>query len=247
MRSDSSVDEVRMTTGTRLRTGSARRRCSTSKPLTFGSLRSSSTSAGSSSFSSNRRSSACWPSIATFTGLATFCFLSAWTVYFTSSGLSSTSRMCLFSIVVSLWNGSGGGGQREKERGALLHRPLGPGAAAVALDRAPHDGEADARSREFGFAVQAPERREQVFRIGALESGAVVAHEIRGLAALVHDADFDARAGVARSELPCVGEQVAQDQREQRAVAPGVEPGRNDERNVAPGRGRLQLGGDGAR
>src|SRR5882762_9642296 len=105
--SSSSLDDVRITTGISLVRGSARIRCSTSMPSSFGSLRSSSTTAGITGGSRpaclpvpNRKSTASWPSLATMTLLAMLAFLSARSVSSSSFGLSSTS-MIIFSIIVS--------------------------------------------------------------------------------------------------------------------------------------------------
>src|SRR6266702_4800904 len=105
--SSSSLEEVRITTGTSLVRGSARIRCSTSIPSSLGSLRSSRTTAGIASGSRpvcrpvpKRKSTASWPSLATTTLLAMFAFRSARSVSSSSFGLSSTSKI-VFSIIVS--------------------------------------------------------------------------------------------------------------------------------------------------
>src|SRR5437899_11352424 len=98
--SSSSLDEVRTTTGISLVRGSARIRCSTSMPSSLGSLRSSRTTAGIVGGSRpacwpvpNRKSTACWPSLATITLLAMLAFRSARSVSSSSFGLSSTSMI----------------------------------------------------------------------------------------------------------------------------------------------------------
>src|SRR6266849_3503046 len=105
--SSSSLDEVRTTTGISLVRGSARMRFSTSIPLSFGSFRSSRTTAGIGSGLrseylpvENRKSSASVPSRATKTSLAILALRSARSVSSSSSGLSSTSMMT-FSIIAS--------------------------------------------------------------------------------------------------------------------------------------------------
>src|SRR5216683_2820657 len=105
--SSSSLDEVRTTTGISLVRGSARMRFSTSIPLSFGSFRSSRTTAGIGSGLrseylpvENRKSSASVPSRATKTSLAILALRSARSVSSSSSGLSSTSMM-IFSIIAS--------------------------------------------------------------------------------------------------------------------------------------------------
>src|SRR6266571_9259494 len=105
--SSSSLDEVRTTTGISWVRGSARMRFSTSIPLSFGSFRSSSTTAGMGSALSpaclpvpNRKSSASVPSRATKTSFAILALRSARSVSSSSSGLSSTSMM-IFSTIAS--------------------------------------------------------------------------------------------------------------------------------------------------
>src|SRR6266853_4738088 len=105
--SSSSLDDVRITTGMSLVRGSARIRCSTSMPLSLGSLRSSRTTAGTLGGSRpacwpvpKRKSTASWPSLATKTLLAMLAFRSARRVSSSSFALSSTSRI-VFSIIVS--------------------------------------------------------------------------------------------------------------------------------------------------
>src|SRR5882762_4181882 len=102
--SSSSLEDVRTTTGTSLVRGSARIRCSTSIPLSLGSLRSSRITAGVVGGSRpacgpvpNRKSTASWPSLATITLLAMLALRSARSVSSSSFALSSTS-MIVFSI-----------------------------------------------------------------------------------------------------------------------------------------------------
>src|SRR6266699_2839056 len=105
--SSSSHDDVRTTTGISLVRGSARIRCSTSMPLSLGSLRSSRTTAGILGGSRpacwpvpKRKSTASWPSLATKTSFAMLALRSARRVSSSSFALSSTSRI-VFSIIVS--------------------------------------------------------------------------------------------------------------------------------------------------
>src|SRR5258708_1301112 len=105
--SSSSLEEVRTTTGINWVRGSARMRFRTSIPLSFGSFRSSRTSAGIGTGLrsaclpvENRKSSASVPSRATKTSLAILALRSARSVSSSSSGLSSTSMM-IFSIIAS--------------------------------------------------------------------------------------------------------------------------------------------------
>src|SRR6267142_1203311 len=100
--SSSSLEEVRITVGISRVRGSARSRLSTSRPESFGSLRSSRITAGvratsrpACAPSPKRKSSASAPSRATTTSFAIFAWRSARVVSSSSSGLSSTSRIIL--------------------------------------------------------------------------------------------------------------------------------------------------------
>src|SRR5258706_4777443 len=98
--SSSSLEEVRITTGSKRVSGCERMRLRTSNPPTFGSLRSSRTTAGSRPSlnalrppSPKRNSSACAPSRATVTSFAILAFLNERRMSSSSSGLSSTSSI----------------------------------------------------------------------------------------------------------------------------------------------------------
>src|SRR4029079_3830169 len=106
--SSSSLDEVRPTTETSLVRGSPRNCCKTSRPLSFGSFRSSRITAGVCDTSrpaylpvANRNSSSSLPSRAITISVASFDCLSARIVSASSSGLSSTSRI-IFSRIGAL-------------------------------------------------------------------------------------------------------------------------------------------------
>src|SRR5467141_2207467 len=187
-----------MTTGSSRVFSSARIRCSTSIPLTLGSLRSSSTTAGRSLSTGplpsgpNRMSSACAPSCATTTSLVMLLLLSARSVRATSSGLSSTSRIFPGFTRASRPAGSGPS-QGEVERRSLIDHALGPDPAAVPVDDASDGGEADAGALEVGSGMQSLEHAEQLVRVLHVEAGAVIPdHE--GLAPVrVGGSEFDSR------------------------------------------------------
>src|SRR5712692_912644 len=249
MTSRSSSDEVRMTTGRSRVPSSARMRCSTSIPLTLGSLRSSSTTAGS-SFSAgplpsapNRMSSACAPSCATTTSLVMLWLLSARSVNATSSGLSSTSRIFPGFTRASRPAGSGPS-QSEVERRSLIDGAFGPDPAAVPVDDAPDGGQTDAGALEVSSGMQSLEYPEQLIRILHVEAGAVVPdHE--GPAAVRFDrGELDPRLRLLRGVLPAVPQQIVEGHAQQPCVASRPEP-RGDREFHLSFRGRpLQIGHD---
>src|ERR1700676_5659003 len=91
----------------------------------------------------NRNSSASTPSRATWTEFARLANLKAFSVSFTSWGLSSTSR------ISARWLFMIGNSRREVECRALVNRRFGPDSPAVAMDGALHDREADACAFEI--------------------------------------------------------------------------------------------------
>src|SRR5690349_3499022 len=95
-------------------------------------------------------------------------------------------------------------GQGEKEGRPAVDGALGPDAAAVARDDALGGREADPVAGEFGRAMQALERREQVAGEGHVEARAVVAHVADQLVALDLRAELDARGRDLAGELPRV-------------------------------------------
>src|SRR5688500_1210337 len=72
--------------------------------------------------------------------------------------------------------------QREREGSPLPHHALRPHPSAQPVDDALHRRQPDAGPRELAGEVEALERPEQPVRVGHVETGAVVAHEIRRLA-----------------------------------------------------------------
>src|SRR5439155_6166098 len=65
----------------------------------------------------------------------------------------------------------------EIERRPFVDPAFGPDPPAVALDHAPHRGEADTDAFEFVLAVQALKYLEQLSPVTRVEPDAVVAHE----------------------------------------------------------------------
>ncbi len=59
--------------------------------------------------------------------------------------------------------------QREPERRALIDRAFGPGAAAVAMNDAPHVSQADAVTVEFVPRVEPLECAEETVGVGRIE------------------------------------------------------------------------------
>src|SRR5436853_3305527 len=97
----------------------------------------------------------------------------------------------------------------EIERCTFVDPALGPDPPSVALDHAPHRGEADTDALEFVLAVQALKYLEELSRVTRVEPHAVVAHEEHRLP-LVRSlrSDLDLRLGLSRRILECVGQQI---------------------------------------
>src|SRR6185503_10094587 len=207
--SSSSLDEVSTTTGISLVAGSARMRSRTSSPLSLGSLRSSSMTAGFLPVSlpwylplPKRKSRASRPSRVTTISLAMRDCLSARSVSSSSSGLSSTRRIIFSAIAASF--------QGEEKHRSLSRLRVGPDPAAVPAHDALHRGEADTGSRILARGVQPLERTEQLVGVRHVESRAVVAH-VEHLAPVVRErSDLDARMVGLRAELPSVADQIFQ-------------------------------------
>src|SRR6266851_4928171 len=249
MTSRSSSDEVRMTTGRSRVPSSARMRCSTSIPLTLGSLRSSSTTAGS-SFSAgplpsapNRMSSACAPSCATTTSLVMLWLLSARSVRATSSGLSSTSRI-FPGFTRASRPAASGPSQGEVERCPLVHGAFRPDSAAVPIDDAPDGGEADARTLEVGGGMQPLEHAEQLVRVFHVEASAVVPDHEGPAPVCVGGSELDSWSRLLRGVLPAVAEQIVEGHAQEPGVASRIEPGGNVEFHLPLRGGPLQVGHD---
>src|SRR5713226_10052427 len=237
-----------MTTGRSRVRSSARMRCSTSIPLTFGSLRSSNTTAGRSCSAGplpsvpKRMSSACAPSCATTTSLVMLSLLSARIVRAASSGLSSTSR--IFPGFTRASRPAGGPLQSEVERRSLIDGALGPDPAAVPGDDAHDGGEPDARALELGRGVQALEHAEQLVRVLHVEAGAVVPDHEGPAAVDVDGAEFDARLRLLGGVLPAVAEEILEDNPQQTGVSLRLEPRGDREFHLPFWGGVLQLGYD---
>src|SRR2546430_15763899 len=72
-------------------------------------------------------------------------------------------------------------GQREVERGALVHFALGPHAAAMPLHDPFHDRQADARALELLGLMEPLKYAEQLVGVARIEARAVVFHIIHVL------------------------------------------------------------------
>src|SRR5437868_4629760 len=106
-------------------------------------------------------------------------FLRARRVKASSRGLSSTSKITLFSISSLLEIR-----EREIEGCPLIHLPFSPDAPAVPVDDALDGCQANTCPLEFVGRMQALKRAEQFIGIGHVESCAIVADVIDKLSAL---------------------------------------------------------------
>ena len=70
--------------------------------------------------------------------------------------------------------------EREVEGGPLAHLAFGPGPAAVPVDDARHRRQPYARPLELVLPVQPLEGPEELVRVGLVEAGPVVPHEVDG-------------------------------------------------------------------
>src|SRR5690349_19016979 len=129
-------------------------------------------------------------------------FFRARSVSASSSGLSSTSRIAeLISMLLPR--------QSEVERRAAIDLRLGPDAAAVTADDALHGHEADTRTVELLRRVQPLKDAEELRREGHVESGAVVANEVRRLLGTGIDGpELDLWIGTSARELQRVAHEV---------------------------------------
>src|SRR5207237_6228312 len=94
--------------------------------------------------------------------------------------------------------------------------------AAVALNDAPDVGEADAGALEVRAAVQALKDAKQFLGIFHVEAHAVVADEDNRLSLRLEGADLDAGLGAGPGVFEGVGQQVDEDQPQQRRVAANI-------------------------
>src|ERR1041385_5407624 len=127
----------------------------------------------------------------------------------------------------SCGSGAGGGvgrrhgpdGQREPERGALAGLGLDADAAAVELDDALADGQADAGAGVLVAAVQALEDLEDAVEVARLDADAVVLDGDAPAARPRLGRDLDAAGPVAGAELEGVADEVLQQLHELALVA----------------------------
>src|SRR5881409_1365174 len=215
----SSFDEVRITTGSSAVRWSARIALSTPRPSSLGSFRSRIASVGSGALArsacgprAKRKSSASMPSRATTMGFIRWLRLTARSVSSTSSGLSSTSRMTLFALLMFRLR------EIEEEGRAVARLGVHPDPAVVAVEDALHDRQADAGASELALVMQALEGTEQAVGIGHVEADAVVGDEAILLAVVLDHADTDHRLVGLAGELPRVLQQVLHCDLHQRAV-----------------------------
>ena len=108
--------------------------------------------------------------------------------------------------------------QGEIEGGALIDLGFGPDAAAVAVQDALHQGQADAGALVIFHRMQALEDAKQLVGVLHVEADAVIADEIDGFAVLPLAADFDAGRIALAGVLQRIAEQVEPGLFEQVAV-----------------------------
>src|SRR5262245_59607246 len=106
-----------------------------------------------------------------------------------SSALSSTIRMSTgwLLTMIPIWS------EREEECCPLVNDGVRPDPAAMAMDDALHDGQADACALEVLRPMQTLEDSEELVRILHVEPGSVVAHVEDVVAVLAPTADVHAR------------------------------------------------------
>src|SRR5712692_6577178 len=104
-------------------------------------------------------------------------FLRARRVSASSSGLSSTSRMVSFVMLLS-------SSQGEIEGCPVVHGTLGPGATPVPMDDPLHRGQSDPGTRELVHPVQPLKRTKQLIGMGHVKPDPVIAHKVRRGAAI---------------------------------------------------------------
>src|SRR5271163_3196481 len=179
--SDSASDVVWMASGVRLREGSLRIRARTSRPLSFGRLRSSRMRCGRGACSNgclrSRKEIACSPSETTLRRLGTRAPLSPSCVRHTSPGLSSTSRISTggrdkFALI----NFHFLSGQAEEKCGPAAGTGLEPDVSSQTLHDLLAQGQADSCAGILFAGVQALKNLKYLFGIFRVDADAVVFH-----------------------------------------------------------------------
>src|ERR1035437_8433180 len=193
---------------------------STSMPSMRGILMSRTTTAGLPGlrvpyFPSQRRyASASTPSLTTVTRLARLLSASASSVNSASLGLSSASRICFSSAMVSLlfaW-------QREIERSALVDYSLGPDAAAMTGDNALNIGQANPGSLEFLLGMQALKYAKELVGVLHVKAYSVIRNNESDFAVAFPGADLDSGHISLPGEFDSVPQQVGPNLTEQGEV-----------------------------
>src|SRR5882762_3801192 len=185
--SSSAFEVVRITTGIRLRSGSAFISASTSRPSLMGRLRSSKIKSGRGLFLNlpwrRRHIKASWPSLATIKLLLTLLSVSTSSVRRMSATLSSTSKISMgcgvdSKFIVGLLLGfiAASIGNAESESGAAARGGLQPNAAAVPLGNFFADGQADAGAGVLRLGMQALKNHEDAVVVFWGDTNAIVTH-----------------------------------------------------------------------
>src|SRR4051812_3749823 len=146
--------------------------------------------------------------------------------------------MVLFSSIIVVLP------RTEIESRAMAGSRLRSQRPAVAMHHALHGRQAHPGAREVALVVKALESAEQARGIGHVESGAVVGDEADLLAALLARADPDDSQVDLAGELPCIGEQVLQGDRDQLAVTANADAFLDLPSDLALGLAPAQCGGD---
>src|ERR1700674_1791019 len=107
----------------------------------------------------------------------------------------------------------------EVERRPLAHGALRPSSSAMPVDDPAYRGQPDASAWEFALAVQALEGTEKLVPVDHVEADPIVAHEGARLAIHQLAPDLDRRGPLLARELPCVVDQVADQDAHQASVA----------------------------
>src|SRR5690349_12017663 len=198
-----------MTTGSRRVSSLLRMRRSTSRPSILGSFRSRRMTCGRSCLSrsaygpvQNRKSNASAPSRTTTSSFPILFFLSARRVSASSSGLSSTSRIILRSILPP---------SQSKVKGrSLSFGTFRPDPPAVDGNDPLYRGKTNTGARELADRMQPLKDPEELVCIRHVEPDTVITYIERPLLHMVFLTEFDFRLLLFGCEFPGVAQQILQ-------------------------------------
>jgi hypothetical protein len=129
-------------------------------------------------------------------------------------------------LFLGIWDG-------EVEGSSLIEIAVGPDLAAMASNDAIGGSEAYAGPGEFALRVQALERAEQAVGVTRVKPSTVVANEERGFAVFVGVAEFDDGGFQFGSVLPCITDEVVENDLHEPFIGEDVCAASNDEANVS--------------